>query len=237
MGTNHKVRFRSEGEIAEIAATCWRIFPPNSGASFDVVGFLKSFLLLAGIDVVVTTLGRKKGKLSIKYFDREFAQDDPAYVEFAKNKRDNYVTLNVDRTVWLQASGGDSFAREILAHETGHILLHDHFANAFSLDSTSQKLFAGTSKEDFAEWQAITFAEHLLIPNHLAQKFPDIHVLSALLNTTETFARSRLDAIQNTKKQLLKTYDSDVCNNCGNVTLVRRGCITSCDTCGQINQT
>lgn len=237
MGLNHKVRFRTEDEIAAIAAVCWKIFPPKNTSTFNVVGFLKRILLLEGIDTVTSTRGRKKGKLSIKYFDREFAQDDPAYVEFSKNKRDNYVTLHVDKSVWRAASQGDSFANEILAHEIGHILLHDHYANAFSLDDSGQKLFAGTSKEDFAEWQAITFAGHLLIPTHVVQKFPNSDILATATNTTERLAIVRLIAVQNIKQSLVFThYENDVCENCGNVTVSRTGCTTKCHTCNHTSQ-
>lgn len=231
MGIDHKVRFRSEEQIAEIAAICWRLFPPKQGSSFDVVGFLKRILLLEGIDCVTTSGSRKKGKLSIKYFDREFAQDDPAYVEFAKSKRDKYVTLNVDKTIWQSALRGDSFSKEVLAHEIGHILLHDHHEHSYSSDPSAQKPFEGTSKEDFAEWQAITFAGHLLIPDNIARKFRNADVLAALANTTEKLAQSRLTAIRNTKSSLFVKYENDVCENCGNVTVSRAGCTLKCHTC------
>lgn len=210
--------------------------PPQRAFIFDTVGFLKNFLLLEGIDAVVSTQGRTKGRLAIKYFNRDFPQDDPALVEFAKNKRDHYVTLRVDKKVWDRAVNGESFPNEILAHEAGHILLHDHYANAFSTDARRQVLFAGTTKEDFAEWQAITFASHLLIPTHVAKKFPTADVLAAATNTTETFARSRLAAIEGYPEVFREQYEKDVCVKCGNVTLLRSGCATTCCTCGDIIQ-
>jgi NADH pyrophosphatase NudC (nudix superfamily) len=197
---------------------------------------LKRILLLEGIDCVITSGARRKGKLSIKYFDRAFAQDDPAYVEFATRKREKYVTLNVDNGVWQKAINGDSFSNEILAHEVGHILLHDHHENAFSMDPAAQRPFEGTSKEDFAEWQAITFAGHLLIPNRVAQKFKSVDVLATATNTTEALAKSRLIMVQSMKAPLRRPYENDVCGNCGNVTLLRRGCIITCDTCKQTYQ-
>jgi Zn-dependent peptidase ImmA (M78 family) len=232
MGKNYKVPFKSEETIADFAARCWAISSQQRPLTFGVVEFIKSVLVEEGIDAVVTTRGRKKGKLAIKYFDREFPQDDPAYVEFARDQRDNYVTLNVDREIWRRAEFGDSDACEILAHEIGHILLHDHFANAFSSDKDGQKLFAGTSKEDFAEWQAITFAGHLLIPTRVARRYSNSQILSAVTNSPERLAKERLAAILNEKKILDRSYEGEMCGVCGGFTLVREGRRLTCDNCG-----
>jgi hypothetical protein len=126
---DHKVTFRSEDAIASIAARCWTISQQTRPFTFDVMGFLTNVLVGQGIDAVVTTRGRKKGKLSVKFFDREFDQEDPAYVEFDPARRDDYVTLHVDREIWRLAERGDSYACWVLAHEIGHVLLHDHYAN------------------------------------------------------------------------------------------------------------
>lgn len=232
---NHKVTFRSEQTIAAIAASCWSISRQSRPHTFDIVGFIKDVLVAVGIDAVVPTRGRTKGKLALVFFDRQFAQDDPAYVEF-DTKRNNYVTLHVDREVWRKAELGDSNAWEVLAHEVGHVLLHDHHANAFSSDPTNQKLFAGTSKEDFAEWQAIIFAGYLLIPTLVAQKFPDPAILAAVTNTQERLAIERLTAVQNEKKVLNRVYQGDICSKCFNFTLVLEGCTTRCDTCGRVDR-
>jgi hypothetical protein len=232
MGMNHKVPFKSEETIAAVAARCWAMSAQQRPLTFGVVGFIKNVLIEESIDTIVSTRGRKKGKLAIKYFDREFLQDDPAYVEFARDQQDNYVTLNVDRGIWRQAELGDSDACEILAHEIGHILLHDHYANAFSSDKDGQKLFAGTSKEDFAEWQAITFAGHLLIPSHVARRYSDSKILSAVTNTPEKLAKGRLAAILNEKKVLNPSYEGEMCEGCGDFTLVREGRRLTCDNCG-----
>lgn len=236
MGMNHKVEFKSEETIAAIAARCWTISPQQRPLTFDIVGFIKNVLAGRGIDTVVTTRGRKKGKLAIQFFDREFPQDDPAYVKFAKDQCDNCVTLHVDREIWRRAELGDSDACEVLAHETGHILLHDHYANAFSSDANGQKLFAGTSKEDFAEWQAITLAGHLLIPNRVARKYSDTQILSAVTNTPSRLAQERLTAVQNEKKVLNPRYEGDMCAECGGFTLVREGRSLRCDNCGPISE-
>jgi hypothetical protein len=114
--------------------------------------------------------------------------------------------------------------------------LHDHYANAFSSDATNQKPFAGTSKEDFAEWQAITFTGHLLIPTYAAQKFHDSKILAAATNTPERLAKERLTAVLNAKKILNRTYEGDICGDCFNFTLVRNGCTTKCDTCGRVDR-
>jgi hypothetical protein len=232
MGMNHKVVFRTEEQIAKIAQRCWQLYSRERRFNFNVVGFILEVLVTKGIDLVVTTRGRKKGKLALKFFDREFVQDDPAYVGFDPKQRDNYVTLFVDNKIWADAKAGLSYACEILAHEIGHVLLHDHYANAFSTDSDGQKLFAGTSKEDFAEWQAITFSGHLMIPTHVAQKFDDPRILAAATNAPEKLVNDRLVAVRNIKKVLNPIYEGDICDSCSNFTLVREGRATRCNTCG-----
>jgi hypothetical protein len=209
----HKVRPRSEEEISEIAARCWASWPP-SGLCFDVFGFVNQILSLEGVEYVVPSQRHPKGRPAIKFFNRSFDQDDPAFVKFAKPGRSPYVTLNVDRNVWEAAKRRESFAIQVLAHEVGHILLHDHVAHAFSTDQHRQKLFEGTSLEDWAEWQAIIFAGHLLIPNWIARKLTSIDVLSAATNTTEGLARERLTAVSKLKRPLqTKTEFCIDCND------------------------
>jgi hypothetical protein len=234
MALNHKVEFKSEQTIALVAAHCWNISHQRRAYTFDVVGFIKDILAAKGIDTVVPSRGRSKGKLALEFFDREFIQDDPAWVEFDKDKREHYVTLHVDREVWRLAESGDSDACEVLAHEIGHILLHDHHANAFSSDSSNQRLFEGSSNEDFAEWQAITFAGHLIVPPHAVRKFSDLALLAIATNAPERLARQRLD--QSEKRPLKRIYEGDACGTCFNFTLVRNGCTTKCDTCGRVER-
>jgi hypothetical protein len=229
---NHKVSFKSEETIAAIAARCWTISQQTRPFTFNVMAFLKNVLIGQSIDAVVTTRGRQKGKLSVEFFDREFVQEDPAYVEFDPAKRDNYVTLYVDRKIWALAESGDSYACWVLAHEIGHVLLHDHYANAFSSDKGTQVVFAGSTKEDFAEWQAINFTGHLLLPTHVVQKFDEPAILAAASNAPDQLVRERLAAVRSIKKVLDRNYEGEMCGECGNFTLIRSGNWTKCDTCG-----
>jgi hypothetical protein len=93
-------------------------------------------------------------------------------------------------------------------------------------------LFEGTSKEDFAEWQAITFVGYLLIPTCAAQKFRDSKILAAVTNTPERLAQERLAAFLNEKKILNSLYEGEMCGGCGGFTLVREGRYLRCDICG-----
>lgn len=232
MGMNHKVGYRSEASIAAIAARCWLLTSRSQPYVFDPVAFIQDQLVERGIDSVVKTAGRQKGKLTVKFFERESPFDDPAYVEFDPDQRDNYVTLHVDRKVWEQAKRGDSFSCEILTHEIGHVLLHDHYANAFSSGpSEKQKLFAGSIKEDFAEWQAITFTKHALIPNRAVLKFDDASLLSAATNTTLKFAKERL-AERNAIASMRRTPTGDFCGNCGSFDVFESGSGSRCEVCG-----
>jgi hypothetical protein len=222
MHTDYKVPFRSEEFLAGVAASCWQITPRRRTHIFDVVALVE-ILKIHGVEHIITSWGRSKGRLQIELFERQGLWDDPAFVTF------NPVTLHVDREIWAKANAGDSDACFIVAHELGHILFHDHDAKAFSIDTSLRIKFA-QSREDSAEWQTNTFAGHLLVPTRTVQKFQhhgDVF-LAALCNAPIRLVQDRIEAIKRSKKVLRDEAQTDYCLGCGDY-----GKVTGrlCDDC------
>jgi hypothetical protein len=228
---DYRVPYLATETIADVAGRCWNSVDQSRAFTFDVVKFIEGTLIEKGIDSFALGLSWPKGKLSLQLFDREFEQDDPAFVTFKQMGRRTDAVLNVDRKIWQRALEGESYARWILAHEVGHILLHDYYENAFTINTPSQELPIG-QREHYAEWQADEFAYHLMLPTHVVRKFDDIAIIAAACNMPETIAWKRVEAVRNTKKPL-RNYDGEVCGGCGNLTLVRSGRSLLCDTCGR----
>ena len=128
----------------------------------------------------------EKGKFSVEFFDASEGQK-PAYVTFEPLK------LYVDREVWKFAGLGDPESRFIVAHELGHLFLHDHHAKAFSDDPTERIRFK--EKEHSAEWQANTFAAHFLLPDHIVEAHYEVKALVGSCSVGEALAQERLETI------------------------------------------
>lgn len=167
----------------------------------------------------------KKGRLQVELYDREKA-DEPAYVTFQP------LTLHVDRKIWEAAGLGDTFARFVVAHEIGHIVLHDEFAVAFSDNDAAQLRYL--QNEESGEWQANTFAGCFLAPDHVVLKLVDADLIAGLCVISDALALKRYTEARNTKKLLFRPCEVDMCTGCGNFTLVRNGNTMTCDGCGPI---
>jgi Zn-dependent peptidase ImmA (M78 family) len=145
MAMDHYVAFKGEESIAQVAYKLRDARRLTGEFTFNITEFAEAHLpqLL------------KKKSLKIELYDRDFPQDDPAYVSF------DPLTLHVDRQIWIAAKSGDPYARFVIAHEIGHIVLHDNSAKAFSNDKSAQISFADDGHS--AEWQANMFAYHFLL--------------------------------------------------------------------------
>lgn len=221
MSVDYKVPFRSEDIIADAAVACRQITPTSLHPyAFDVVGLVE-ILVTRGVEAVFSLGGKKKGHLRIEFFERDSNWDDPAFVTF------NPVTLNVDREIWAKAKAGDSYARSVIAHEIGHIILHDHNAKAFSSDKTARINFTG-SQEDSAEWQAHTFMGHLLLPTATVRKFNDRVLLAGLCNAPDSLVDERLLTVRNMKPSLNCCEENDYCRTCGEYAFVENGICKRC---------
>lgn len=215
---DYYVEFRREDDIAE-TALAWRRASRNENlAYFNVVDFV--------VDVLQKQL--KKGPILIEFFDAEDGAD-PAYVTF------NPLTLHVDRETWDLAKLGDPDARFVIAHEVGHLILHDHHAKAFSRDPNAQIKFA--EDEHSAEWQANVFAYYFLLPTHIVAAFADVGELARACGVSQRLAQERhvvvmLANVRHAQYVRSSGYLGDACG-CGNFALVPRGLFAWCEVCGR----
>jgi hypothetical protein len=213
---DHKVTYTTQETIAVIAAN-WRKRHGSSGKrTFNIIEFIETTL----------TICLKGKSLRIEFYNRDFEQDNPAYVIF--HPSEPIVTLWVDRKIWEDAKSGDGYARFVLAHEIGHIVLHDHSAQAFSNDPALQIRFA--ENEHSAEWQANKFAEYFILPDEIVLHFDDVELLVIFCEAPRILAKQRVAALRAARRSLTL---GDACDRCGNFTLVRNGTAIKCDTCGQ----
>ena len=68
-----------------------------------------------------------KGKLHIEFHSPDELPEG-ACITFSP------LTLHIIKRIWDDAGAGQTYARFIVAHEIGHIVLHDELAVAFSND-------------------------------------------------------------------------------------------------------
>ncbi|MGY0574199.1 ImmA/IrrE family metallo-endopeptidase [Bradyrhizobium sp. RDM12] len=132
----------------------------------------------------------------------------------------------MDSAIWEAAKLGKTFACFVLAHEVGHILLHDNTAKAFSSSKSEQLSFLGEGES--AEEQANSFAGHLLVPTRTVHRFPDKDLLAAVCNVPDELAEDRLAAVSNAKAVLAQHRTTDYCRGCGGFTEVTFGVCPSC---------
>jgi hypothetical protein len=210
--SDHYVPFRHEETIAEIALAWRREARNENNGYFDVVDFVQRTL----------SRGLKKGLLRVCFFTRSCDDGNPAYVEFDRIKG---PTLFVDEEIWELAQRGDPMARFIVAHEIGHLVLHDHYAQAFSNDPAVRLKYS--VKECSAEWQANVFASCFLLPDHIVTSLRDVDALTGTCSVTRQLAEERLGVIRKPRR-----HEGDACPECMNFTLVRNGVCMKCDTCG-----
>jgi len=222
--TDYKVKFRSETFIADVARACRKIGTKLGSRYVDLQVILVE-LQAHGVESIYTIPGmKKKGRLTIEIVDDDQIQTK-AQVQFSPR-----LILRVQKGVWKKFQEGRSREREIIAHELGHILLHNDEAKPFSQDGTKQINFA--DDEDSAEWQAHRFADHLLIPINVALEINDVHRLAFACNVTELFAAERLDAVK-TIKRPLNPISTEPCLRCGSSMLIGERGSKRCDWCGE----
>jgi hypothetical protein len=214
LARDHRVRIKSREVIAEIAMTWWKM-ASKRGHSFNICEFVLGPL---------SSCFSAKGSLKIEIYDRGTTEDDPAYVTFKP------LTLHVDRRIWKAAGNGEAYARYIVAHEIGHIVLHDEFAAAFSDEEAAQLKYL--QDEESGEWQANVFAGYFLAPDHVVLRLQDVDVIAGLCVIPDALASRRLNEAKNSKATLKPYYEGEMCGSCGSFTLMRGGLNLTCETCG-----
>ena len=224
------VPYRSEAFIAEIAAIC-RIIGTKPKSHYVNLKVILDELQAHGVESIVQLRGvKRKGRLTIE-LEKDDETKPEAHVQFVPR-----LTLRVQESIWKRFLEGQSKEYEIIAHEVGHILLHDDTAKPlpFSFDGTKQIKFA--EQEYSAEWQAHRFSDHLLVPSQLARNLNDVDRIAVICNVTEIFAAERLAAVKATEKPITSIC-LEPCVKCGSNTLLMDAAGRRCDWCGHTEQT
>lgn len=226
MRRDHTVASQSEEFIARLAMSLRRYGAIFSYWVFDIVKFIEGPL---------TERFREKDPLRIELYDRSSATEKiPAYVEFKPN-----LKLCVRRDIWEGAKKGIPHARFVLAHEIGHLVLHDHHAKAFSNDEHANLKFV--PPEESAEWQANTFAKYFLAPDNILQQFNDPRQMMKECKVPEHLAFSRLEEKKTSAKKREQIYQNKIensvsgqaCPECGDFTLFLDDDQMTCNNCNK----
>lgn len=207
--TDYFVSYRTEESIAEIALSWRKAGGIFNDANFDIVTFVEKVL----------TRRLKKDVLRIEFFNSDIA-DEFAFVTYEP------LTLHIEKEIWNDAKMGEPKSRHILAHEIGHIILHDHYAQRFSNDPSKQLNFL--QNENSAEWQANRFADHFLAPDHLVRGFCNSFSLAQSCLLLSELAGERFSKVH----QARHGYSGELCPNCNNFSLIRKGLLQGCSRCG-----
>ncbi len=206
---DYRVRFRSEKDIQNAAALARSARKSSQYEhQFNIVEFVERDFA-----------PKLKGGLLVVLVDGELPANKPAKVTY------NPTTLTVETRVWREAREGHDRARWIVAHELGHIVLHDNTAKAFSSNGGSRAF----DKHYSAEWQADTFASFFLMPDQSLGRTQDASVLSILCGVSYDDAADRIKLYRVFSNN---RYEGDFCPECGNFTMARNGTCLKCDTCG-----
>ncbi|WP_457796349.1 ImmA/IrrE family metallo-endopeptidase [Methylocystis sp. S23] len=213
--SDYHVDERNSSQLAADAERVRRLVGADHAVEFDPLLAIKFF--------EQTELPRK-GLLKVVPFNASGVP--PARVKFKPSLR-----LFVHEEVLEAATKyGDPRARFILAHEIGHMVEHDHNAKAFS--EADAKRLTGWPKEERAEWQADTFADHLLLPIKFLFGYRfDVCAIALACNVEHQVVVRQIGALKSEKRYVCKA-----CPECGCFTLARSGTVLKCETCSTITE-
>jgi hypothetical protein len=195
---DYYVAFHREEYVAGIAMHWREIDDRTSRPDFNIVSFVE--------DALANRLNRNKGKLHIEFFDMQSETDIPAFVTI------DPLTLHIDAETWSLAKIGEPFARFVIAHEIGHIVLHGHYEKAAFSNSAALRLKAFV-KENSAEWQANTFADYFLLPTSIVSAFGSPAAIVAACSVPLDLAERRFAQVR--EERLCRKNSGDYCPTCG----------------------
>jgi Zn-dependent peptidase ImmA (M78 family) len=220
---DYRTKFRSEESIAAEALKWRKTSGEHNFPRFDIVNFYNRHVI-----------GKSFGAKGTPIFETiaEEAKGRPAYVRFRP------LILRIKESILESASLGHHQARFIMAHELGHIVLHDHDAKEFSAAENRRSIVDMNNLS--TEWQADTFARYFLMPLHVVKSFHSADELAVATQSPLKWANKQFNIANEPDTarkaeiiaRVLKGYTGDVCSSCGNFTLLPNGPSLKCDTCG-----
>jgi hypothetical protein len=204
-------------EVADAAAQWRRLSPETANANtFDICAFLTT--------VVLPLLAKWGRPIHLEMANED--EREKAWVDLGEAK------LWIRTDVWRMALAGDPRARLVIAHEIGHLALHDRQVSAFTRGYEYKLNYL--EPVESAETQANWFAWALLLPDHvllrLRTSLSTISV-SILAMVEERLVLKRLEQLQ-LDKRYRSNFTGDACPQCENFTVAQIGITSVCTTCG-----
>lgn len=204
MRNDYPVDFRTEESIKEVAERARKLL--------DSTG-LSDFRVIEGIRRITTEPVLTCGVVQLRRFVAK-PNEALAFVQFKPT-----VSLNVDQELWEEVEDNYPWARKVIAHELGHIALHEHYTPGFS----GKKDKWIPINERSGEWQADRFSEHYLVR--------DCDVLNyATPNRIASYCAVEYDLALRRLGPKFK-FSGDMCPNCGQIRLIQHGISLVCDSC------
>lgn len=179
---------------------------------FNMVEFIKQ---------LIQRPKHRGGRLAVKFMTEDSPL--PAKVSF------DPLTLHVRVDVWRAAQTDEPWARWILAHECGHLILHDNYAKGFAIEGSAR--IPLDEQERSAEWQADRFADYLLMPTEILERLISPHDVAVRAGVEPQHAFRRFQQVSQFWERHGKQYGEQCCQ-CYNFSLSRIGCRTKCSICG-----
>ena len=216
--TDHWVEPRDEQQIEKVARR-WRSAAERLYQSefFNMVEFIKD---------LVQQGPHHPDYLHIKFFEKSYV-GPPAKVGYKPR------TLWTRADVWAAARDlNDEYARYVLAHECGHIALHDHTAKAYS--GPDGKRIPPESQFRSAEWQADRFADNLLMPIEVVERVNNAHDLAIRCGVELHRAQFRIEAVRD-HWLLNGQAHLDQCERCFGYNTARIQSRVRCNSCGKVH--
>lgn len=150
-------------------------------------------------------------------FHWDAIDDEMMANDFARTWPDRML-MHISDSVYDGAYAGDGACNHILAHEIGHLMLHRNVDPSFALAKHPPKYDCIFN----SEWQADTFADHLLMPTaDVRATCVSVAEIANRYYVSEAVAQRRFSAVFNTgivdarqprqdaKKKAVKTSSQD----------------------------
>ena len=207
-------KYRSKADISVSANSLRARLGIDNFYSFNIVRTVREKMIGKDFPII--------GTMKLKLFNDAENPDDKAFITYEETS----FTLNVHEEIWELAEMGEPESRYIIAHELGHIVMHNDYKREFSPITAYNKSFI--TDVQHSEWQANTFAGHFLAPAKFLSNKTTPEDLARQFDFPLAYANDYLT----TKSVPNRRYIGEACTDCANFTLVRCGTSLTCDTCG-----
>lgn len=237
---DYPTKSRSNEEVQKLAKKLRRFFEVPAGGRVDVLACLKK-------ETILTVRGVERLVYKVRP-DAEMGDDD-AVTSYAKG----VVTITVKKSVDYDALMGVGRARNTLAHELGHAVMHDSAPKARQTGAVGKSTPKWLKPYKSAEHQAKVFAAAFLIDDAAAKELPSAKAISVDFGVSLESATIHFDKLTERRNKPKANervarkakafcepipdpgppkYLKERCTSCGQQTLYPSGSKFSCATCG-----